>query len=465
LSLKHSGKYCLVYYLAMGRGKNGQTTQTTGTRSSVASESAIMELDSLPEGINLPEQTIPGVTEAASYLAKELEKGTKIAVFCDYDPDGTCAGESLRLALLPREITYEKTGSEQILFGYATAKKGFGLDSDFVESASEFGAKVLITLDCGSASVAAVAQAQSLGMKVIVLDHHQIADDNPTDFHLNPALHGESCASGSIVSWKFALALNHEMTGEISSFLLRRGGYLALFGARSDWMNIADDENSALVRYVDKYGSVPPGLETLTRLMHLPSVDEAFSELDAVLNLPKRTARAKAEWSAEVLKAETEEEAKEGARELLAVNDLSEEVLIRMLKAASSETISDKRVAYAKIQVPDGDDFTGHAGNVAHDLSQKYQKPAIAFIYAGEDQGQEIWRWAARNNEGPNNKFSFTDDLEAIREASTMPSENGRVASAGGHPQAVSGKCSADRVQLVIDAFCSWADKQTAWQQ
>lgn len=59
---------------------------------------------------------------------------------------------------------------------------------------------------------------------------------------------------------------------------------------------------------------------------------------------------------------------------------------------------------------------------------------------------------AARNGEGPNSHQSFTESLASIRAASTMPSPNGPL-SAGGHPRAVSGRCSQQQVPAVIEAL------------
>ena len=441
----------------MGRATNKSVSMAASSlrRDNSSKRPMIRKMNTLPFGIRDPEETIPHVTEAVRYLAEELEQGHKIAVFCDYDPDGTCAGECLRLVLLSRSITYDGNATAQVFYGYATAKKGFGLDSDFVEAAHTFGAKTLITLDCGSASVEAVSLAQKLGMKVIVTDHHQIASDNSADFHLNPALHGESQASGSIVAWKFALALAEEISGHPSQILLQRGAYLALFGARSDWMSMNDPENSALAAYVEHTNSVPPGLEYLAKQMFYSSAEAAFSEMDDVLNLPKRTIRAKAIWAAEVLKAASYEEAEKPVLELLGINSLSEEILLKMNAAAKKTAMVQDKLVYAQLRVEEGEDFTGHAGNVAHDLNMQHQKPAIVFIYAGNEKGHDIWRWAARHS---NKNLSFTDNLLQIREASTLPGPDGPYPSAGGHPQAVSGKCSADRVQAVVQAFSEWAE-------
>jgi single-stranded-DNA-specific exonuclease len=423
----------------------------------------------LPVGVDAPEVTIPGVSAAAREIADTLRAGHRVAVFCDYDPDGTCAGETLRLALVSHVdgVSYDAQEPGQLLFGYANATKGFGLDIDFVEAAAAGGAHTLVTVDCGSASSAAVARAQELGMVVVVSDHHQIASDNSAEHHLNPALHGVSAASGSVVAYKLAVALAQELDGGLTARLRGRGAVVAAFGARSDWMPMSGAENQALADVGRDVANIPPGLTYMASALGYSNVEQAFTALDELLNLPKRTPRARALWSALVLAADNPEAAQTPTAQLLALKATSEAVLAAMLAQAQTVVEStDVRVARARVRVSDGEDFTGHAGNVAHELNLLYQQPAVVFIYAGEDaQGNELWRWAARNGEGPNTNQSFTDSLAAIRAASTIPTVDGPISSAGGHPRAVSGKCGVERIDAVVAAFEDWARTRSTWQE
>lgn len=134
------------------------------------------------EIVTLPEATCPGMTEAAKTLSAAIDSGEKIAVFCDYDVDGTTSGEIIRRTL-------DRYGADT-LFEYADASQGFGLTDEFVKKASAEGAKLLVTLDCGSTQVRQIELAQSLGMKVIVVDHHHAAS-NSAEHHLNPKLYAK----------------------------------------------------------------------------------------------------------------------------------------------------------------------------------------------------------------------------------------------------------------------------------
>lgn len=131
-----------------------------------------------PAHIVLPEETCPGMNAAAKALMAGIEAGEKIAIFADYDVDGQTS-----LAII--SDTIEHYGGK-IHLGTANAKTGFGLTRAFVEEAHADGCKWLITVDCGSTQIEPVKLAQSLGMRVIVIDHHDVDADNPADHHLNP---------------------------------------------------------------------------------------------------------------------------------------------------------------------------------------------------------------------------------------------------------------------------------------
>lgn len=141
-----------------------------------------------PRFVVHPDNTVPGMRDAAAEVGDALQGGQKIAIFADYDPDGTCAAEALRMALAPY------AADDQLQFIYADAQRGFGLHQDAIAEASRFGATMLVTLDCGSAQSAAAQAAIDAGLRVIVVDHHESDPANPAHHHLNPRLEHDRVA-------------------------------------------------------------------------------------------------------------------------------------------------------------------------------------------------------------------------------------------------------------------------------
>ena len=99
-------------------------------------------------------------------LAAALERGEKIAVASDYDADGIFSGTILKTAL-------ERLGAEVRVYTPDRITEGYGMNRRIVEDAKAFGAGVIITCDNGISAYDAVGYAKSLGMTVLVTDHHE----------------------------------------------------------------------------------------------------------------------------------------------------------------------------------------------------------------------------------------------------------------------------------------------------
>jgi single-stranded-DNA-specific exonuclease len=127
---------------------------------------------------------------ALDRLVRARDAGERLRIFGDYDVDGT-TGAAL-LSWFFRDCGYEFDARQPDRF-----KDGYGVNVQAVEEASQAGVKVLITVDCGITSFAALDRARELSIDVIVVDHHQLDAG-----HGLPAAHAvinpqrPDCASG-----------------------------------------------------------------------------------------------------------------------------------------------------------------------------------------------------------------------------------------------------------------------------
>ncbi len=130
--------------------------------------------DELDDGLArlLPPEGMKGMAAAAALLADTVEAGARICIVADYDCDGaTACSVALRgLRML---------GARPDTVGYVVpdrAVHGYGLTPTIVELAMQGPESqrpaLLMTVDNGIASLAGVAHAQALGLKVLVTDHH-----------------------------------------------------------------------------------------------------------------------------------------------------------------------------------------------------------------------------------------------------------------------------------------------------
>ena len=117
--------------------------------------------------------TVTAMEEAALRLADAMTRGEQVAIFGDYDVDGATAS-----ALLARFLRLG--GSEPIVHIPDRIFEGYGPNVEAIRALADRGAKLLVTVDCGTASIEPLAEARRLGLDVIVIDHHQ-ADERLPD--------------------------------------------------------------------------------------------------------------------------------------------------------------------------------------------------------------------------------------------------------------------------------------------
>jgi len=110
--------------------------------------------------------------KGADLIEAAVRSGEKIAIVSDFDDDGIFAGQILFEGLL-------ETGGKPLLFTPERVKEGYGLNVRIIDEAKSAGCGVILTCDNGIAAVKEVAYARSLGMRVVVTDHHELGETAP----------------------------------------------------------------------------------------------------------------------------------------------------------------------------------------------------------------------------------------------------------------------------------------------
>ncbi|MFM8919888.1 MAG: single-stranded-DNA-specific exonuclease RecJ [Limnohabitans sp.] len=172
----------------------------------------IQSAEELDDGLAklLPPQSLKGTEAAAQLLADALAAQKRLCIVADYDCDGAtaCAVGLRGLRMLgAQHVSY--IGPDRVVDGY-------GLTAPIAQRVQQSGANVLITVDNGIASMEGVAQAQALGLQVLVTDHHLPAATLPSaDVIVNPNQPGcrfESKALAGVgVMFYVLLALRAEL--------------------------------------------------------------------------------------------------------------------------------------------------------------------------------------------------------------------------------------------------------------
>ncbi|MDO9028245.1 MAG: DHH family phosphoesterase, partial [Candidatus Roizmanbacteria bacterium] len=114
-----------------------------------------------------------GMKEGAGRIERAIKNREKIVIYGDYDTDGICASAILY-------ETFKVLGAGDLdVYIPDRFKEGYGLNLKSVKEIAEGGAKLLITVDCGITDVSEVDFANSLGLEVIITDHHLVHGDLP----------------------------------------------------------------------------------------------------------------------------------------------------------------------------------------------------------------------------------------------------------------------------------------------
>jgi single-stranded-DNA-specific exonuclease len=122
----------------------------------------------LPEPAPLSEAAMLNMDRAVSLLRAAKAAGERVAVHGDYDVDGVTGAALMYLGL--RDLGYD---ADWILPNRFDG--GYGLTRRTLDQLHARGARWVVSVDTGIAAVEETAYAQSLGMKVILTDHHQAA--------------------------------------------------------------------------------------------------------------------------------------------------------------------------------------------------------------------------------------------------------------------------------------------------
>ena len=112
------------------------------------------------------------VEKAVERIKAAIENNEKIVIYGDYDVDGVTSVTMLYLYL-------KNLGAQVSYYIPNRVGEGYGLSNDSIELLSTYGVTLIITVDTGITAVEEVNFASSLGIDVVVTDHHECQDKLP----------------------------------------------------------------------------------------------------------------------------------------------------------------------------------------------------------------------------------------------------------------------------------------------
>ncbi len=155
--------------------------------------------------------TVTQMEAAAKRISDAATRGEKVAIFGDYDVDGATSS-----ALLAWHLRH--CGLDPLIHIPDRIFEGYGPNVEAVRALAAKGAKLLVTVDCGTTSIEALAEAKRLAMSVVVIDHHQCGEELPiVDALVNPNRPDDLSGLGHLAAvglvFVTLVAVNRELRG------------------------------------------------------------------------------------------------------------------------------------------------------------------------------------------------------------------------------------------------------------
>jgi single-stranded-DNA-specific exonuclease len=326
--------------------------------------------------------------KAVERIIRGMEEGEKIVVYGDYDVDGItsiCVLVDV-LASLGANIDY---------YIPDRVDEGYGMNPEAVRSIARDGASLLITVDCGITAFLEVQLAQSLGMDVIVTDHHEPHGEIPSAVAvINPKRHDELYPfrdlAGVGVAYKLAQALLMAVKGtpEASTPADRLLDLVAL-GTIADVSPLVGENRVFAKQGLAKINRTENlGLQSLIQVCGLRDRVITAGTVGFVL-APRLNAAGRigdASLCVELLLTDSPERAMAIAEFLDKVNSERQEMEMKIFKEASSmvETCGGQPIDSVLVLANEGW-HPGVIGIVASRLVEEFNRPTILISLDGDE--------------------------------------------------------------------------------
>lgn len=447
----------LVRRLSRDGGVSPLTAQVLVARGCTTSEEADRFLNPRLPDLHDPE-LMPGLADAADRLVAAVKSGRRITIYGDYDVDGVTATSLLWHCL-------RLAGGEVDYYIPSRLEEGYGLNCDALQTLfDEDPGRLVVSVDCGIASINEAALARELGLELVVTDHHTFAvsdDDGDGTPRLPDAacvVHprlpgdypfGELCGAG--VAFKLAWAVcgrlgdGKKASPRMREYLLSALG-LAALGTVADVVPLID-ENRTIVRFglhsLMQRASI--GMQALMKKAGVESGRPVSAE-DVAFSLAPRINAAgrlgQARLAVELLTTDNPERAVALADYLDELNKNRRTVERRIMRQAKELVEANPEWNdHAALVLAHEDWHAGVIGIVASRVAEHFEKPAVMISLDA----------AAKTGQGSGRSFAGFD----LHSGLSACAEN--LTSFGGHPAAAGLRIDADNVDRFREDFARYA--------
>lgn len=365
---------------------------------------------------------LAGLQPGAERLLRACRMEETVAVYGDYDADGLTAS-----ALLVRVLT--RLGARAQVYVPDRFEEGYGLRVEALRELRAQGVDLVVTVDCGIRSLQEAEEARSLGLDLIITDHHHPGASLPAALAVvNPKQPGDNYPfkelSGAGLALKIAQGLCRlageseceaplELValGTVADLVPLTGENRSLVAAGLHRLNAAGDATVALL----------PGLRALLQVAGLRPgrIDAAAIAFGLAPRLNAVGRLRSADAAYRLLVTEDDREAGRLAQELQAANRERQELTKRIVAAARERGLTAEPVPEL-VFAAEVDFHPGVVGLAAARLMEECYRPVVLAV-----RGEATTRGSARSIP----EFHITQALD--RCARLLLRHGGHAAAAG----------------------------------
>ncbi len=322
------------------------------------------------------------MSQAVDRLRRAVRRRERVVVYGDFDSDGVTSSALMATVL-------KKLGARMRVYIPHRVDEGYGLNKKAIQKLAAAGTRLLLTVDCGIRSVEEVAYAQSLGMDVIISDHHSVGPVLPPALAvINPKRSDDPYPfkglAGVGVAYKLAQAL---LRVERHLPVSRGEGLeseedlldLVAFGTVADIVPLVGENRSLVHRGLERLNTpTRPGMLALMEAASVrPGTVDAMTigfMLAPRINAAGRLSSAR--LALELLMAEDLGEALPLAARLNALNRQRQHLTRQAVESAQAQLASQEGDS---IYIVEGRDFLpGIVGLIAGQIMNATYRPALA---------------------------------------------------------------------------------------
>ena len=369
--------------------------------------------------------------KAVERVIRAIENGEKITVYGDYDVDGITSVSIIYMYL-------SELGADVDYFIPSRDNDGYGINNTAIKGIAERGTKLIITVDTGITAIDETEYIKSLGLDIVVTDHHQCRPELPAAYAVvNPQrpdctypfkeLAGVGVAFKLLCALELTLKNGGEYDLNTIKSMCRRYIDMVTIGTIADVMPLVDENRIivymglAMLENTQKIG-IKALFEASGIELSKKDRKKITSSVIGFTIAPRINATgriANAERAVKLFISEHREEADSLAEEFCIINRERQDTETEILQEAIA-MIEDNRMHETDTVLVLASDNWHHGviGIVCSRITERYNLPSILISFDTckdpEVNGENIGKGSARSIEGINLVQSLTESAELL---------------------------------------------------